>query len=168
MLSGDSILNGENIVYHNLNIALNTCEGENLAEVVAVSGLNLGILLVDVVVAVAHTKTTLLQVEDSHIAICKVGSGVSCEEYADTIGVKLGDRCHQCLTVCCCEDSVESLTDRLSTLSIEALLVKTHLVEVRNLLLDGAYLSFSLGHLREELVDAYLVVLAKNIERAVA
>ena len=58
--------------------------------------------------------------------------------------------------------------DRRGAFGVQTHRVEAHLVEVGDLLFDGARGGRRLGHLGEELVDARLVVVAQDVERSVA
>ena len=65
------------------------------------------------------------------------------------------------------EDLPDGALQRRGALGVQTRRIETHLVEVRNLLLDASRRGADLGHLREKLVDALLVVVAQHVERAV-
>ena len=64
-------------------------------------------------------------------------------------------------------DGFHVLLDGGEALAVQTGRVEPHGVEVGDLLLDAPLLGRRLGHLREELVDAHLVVLAQDVKGAV-
>ena len=143
-------------------------QAEELAQVLLVGGADRLVLGIEVIVAVAHHQIGLRGVERIDIAVHQVGLHADAEERVGDRGVEFGDGCGQLRTVADGENLVDGGFDRGGALGVQTHRVEAHLVEVRNLLLDGSRPGLLLGHAGEELVDARLVVVAQDVERAVA
>ena len=116
----------------------------------------------------AHDQVGLRGVERVDVAVHQVGLHAHAEERIGDRGVEPGHCGGQLRAVADGENFVDGGLDRSGALGVQAHRVEAHLVEVGDLLLDGARGGRRLGHLGEELVDMLLVVVAQDIERTVA
>ena len=146
----------------------NARQPEDFAQILLVGGADRLVLGIEVVVAVAHDQVGLRGVERVDVAVHQVGLHAHAEERIGDRGVEPGHCGGQLRAVADGENSVDGGLDRSGALGVQAHRVEPHLVEVRNLLLDASRLGFLLRHAGEQLVDALLVVVAQDVERAVA
>ncbi len=130
---------------------------------------DVGIRLGEVVVARPHRETPLRDVEGVDVAVHQIG--------LDADARRRGWRpkgAGRAMAPVSCERSVMASSspslglDRGGPLGVEPHGVKPDLVEVRDLLLDAACAGLHPRHLREEVVDALLVVFAQYVEGTVA
>ncbi len=143
-------------------------QAEHLLQVLLVCLADRGVLLIEVVVARAHAQTALRDVERVHVAVHQVGLHAHAEERIGDRAVELADDLGEAPAVGDGEDLVQRGTDRSGALGVQTRRVEAQAVEVGDLLLDAALGGLAVKHLREELVDADLVVFAQHVERAVA
>ena len=146
----------------------NACQPEDLAQILFVGGADRLVFGVEVVVAVAHHQLGLRSVEGVDVAVHQVGLHAYAEERIGNRGVEPGDGGGQLRAVADGENLLHGGLDRRGALGVQTHRVEAHLVEVGDLLLDGARGGRRLGHLGEELVDARFVVVAQDVERSVA
>ena len=146
---------------------LQTGKFEDLDKEVLVSGLELGVLRVEVVVTVAHAQAALAQVEDLHVAVHQVSVHAAAIETAFTDLVHAAQQAGQVLLGGNGLDLGNVRLDRLGTQLVAGQGVKGHLIEVGDFLVHGAFLGRHLRHLGKEVVELFLGVLADGIEGTV-
>ena len=144
------------------------CQTEDRRQILLVGRADVLVLGVEVIVAVAHRQAVLRSVEDIHVAVHQVGLHADAEERIAGGGVHPGDGGRELRAVGDREQPVDGRTDRGGALGVQTHGVEAHLVEIRDLLLDAARGGLLLGHAGEEFVDALFVVVAQDVERAVA
>ena len=145
----------------------NARKTEYPAQILLVALADMLVLRIEVVVAVAHRQPRLRDIEGVDVAVHQIGLHAHAEERIGYRRVEFGHDAGQLSAVLDGEDLPDGALQRRGALGVQTRRIETHLVEVRNLLLDASRRGADLGHLREKLVDALLVVVAQHVERAV-
>jgi len=141
---------------------------ENLAQILLIGFSLRGVLLIEVVIAVAHHQTRLRSVQSVHVAVHQVGLDTDRKERIGYRTVEFSDKRRQFGTLLHGENPLAHRTDGCGPLGIQPCGIESHLIEVGDFLLDAALLGLNTGHGRKEVVDADFVVLAQDVERSVA
>ena len=143
-------------------------EPEDRGEVVFIGRADVLVRRLEVVVAVAHAQPVLRDVEGVGVAVHQIGLDAHREEGVAHRAVERGDGGRQLPAVGDREDFAHGALDRSGALGVQPCRVEAHAVEVGDFLLDRSRCGLLRGHFGEEVVDAFLVVLAQHVERAVA
>ena len=142
-------------------------EGQGLHQEVLVPLLEGSVGLQEIVVAVAHAQAALAQVEDLHLAVGEVRLHAGAEEAAFAVEVHLADEVRQGVLGIDRQDLGDVGLDRLRAQGVPGRGVEGHLIQVGNLLVDGAGLGLERGHVLKELVQVLLGGLRDGVEGAV-
>ena len=164
-IPGEDILHEHGIVGNVLRI-LNAGKGEHLGKESAVAFLDGGVLLEEIVVAVADSEAALAHIEDLGVAVGEVGFDTCAEEGAHAGVMQFGEQFHQFFLGRNRLNHSHIGLEGFRALIVQANGIETLLVDVHDFLLHAAGSGLHGGHRREEVVQADDVVFVELVEAA--